>query len=245
MKKILATVLMICALGVLDAGAQRFDRGYENFPTGEFIPKGTWAIGGNISYTQHLNDSYKFLIIENINSNGYNVAVNPMFLYMFKTNMGIGARFSYDRGLLDFENAEANVADISLAVRNYYKVSQNFAGSLVYRLYIPLGNAQRIAMFAEAQMGGSGGVAKILDAHSEDVKGTYQNVYSMRLGVNPGILAFLADNVALEASLGIVGVSYSWTDQNHNQVELGDRSSFGAGLVLNPLKLSIGVSIYL
>lgn len=245
MKKILATVYTLCVLGALSAGAQRFDRGYENFPTREFIPKGTWVIGGNLSYTQHLNDDYNFLIIENINSNGYNVAVNPMFLYMFKPNMGIGARFSYDRGLLDFENAEMSVADIDLAVKNYYKVSQNFAGSLVYRIYIPLGSAQRIALFAEAQMGGSGGTAKLLDAHNENVKGTFQNVYSMRIGVNPGIVAFLADNVALEASLGIVGVSYSWTDQNHNRVAWADRSTFGAGYVVNPLKLAIGVSIYL
>lgn len=232
-------------LGTLSAGAQHYDRGYENFPKREFIPKGTWMIGGNIGYTQHLNDSHKFLIIEDINSDGFHVSVNPEFMYMYRKNMGIGLKLSYSRGLLDIEGAGLSVAGVSLSLKDYCMVNQNFAGAFVYRLYLPMGNANRFAIFAEAHIGGSYGQSKVSEGHTGEVIGTYEQNYKLNIGVNPGITAFLSDNLAIEASLGIIGVSYNWSDQLRNKVDAGDRSTFAAGFMLNPLNLSIGISYYL
>lgn len=240
-----AVIVAALVLGSLSAGAQRYDRGYENFPKREFIPKGTWMIGGSIGYTQHLNDDHKFIIIEDINSNGFHVTAKPEFLYMFRKNMGIGANLSYSRGLLDIESAGLSVAGVNLSWKDYCSVSQVFSGAFAYRLYLPMGNANRFAVFAEAQIGGSISQSKVSESHTGEVIGTYEQNYKLQIGVNPGLCAFLSDNLALEVSLGIIGVSYRWVDQLRNRVDAGDRSTFAAGFMLNPLNLSVGVSYYI
>ncbi|MCQ2143641.1 MAG: hypothetical protein MJY56_06200 [Bacteroidales bacterium] len=243
--KRLSLIIAALLLGALSAGAQRYDRGYENFPTREFIPKGTWMVGGSVGYTQHLNRDHNFLIIEDINSDGFHVSAKPVFLYMFKNNMGLGARFSYSRGLLDIESASLSVMGVDLGLKDYCNVSQKYSGAIVYRVYIPIGNANRIAMFAEGQIGGSIGQSKASEAHTGEIVGTFENNYNLHIGVNPGMVAFLADNLAIEASLGIVGVSYNWKDQVRNQIDNGAGTVFSAGFMLNPLDLSIGVTYYI
>ena len=93
-------------LGALSAGAQHYDRGYEAVPSSPFLKKGTWMLGGTLRYTQHVNDKYNFLVINDINSEGYKISANPKFMYMFKDNMGAGLRLSYDRSMLDLASAD-------------------------------------------------------------------------------------------------------------------------------------------
>ena len=60
-------------LGAISAEAQHYYRGYETVPSAPFIEKGTWMVGGNARYSQHVNDNLSMLVISNINSNGYSV----------------------------------------------------------------------------------------------------------------------------------------------------------------------------
>ena len=83
-------------LGALSAEAQHYDRGYETVPSAPFIPKGTWSVGGTAKYTQHINDGYNMLVISDINSTGYNIAVKPKVMYTFKDNMSVGFRLLSD-----------------------------------------------------------------------------------------------------------------------------------------------------
>ena len=80
---------MLIAAGTLGARAQQFDRGIEMGST-VFVPKGQWLVGGNVSYSTHDNENYKFLVVENINSTGYNFKVSPMVAYAIKDNMALG-----------------------------------------------------------------------------------------------------------------------------------------------------------
>ena len=68
--------------------------------------------------------------------------------------------------------------------------------------------------------------------------------YSLDLAVDPGIVAFLTDNVALEMNVGIFGVSYKWNNQLHNQVSHGHMGSTSAGFMVNLLSIGVGVSYY-
>ena len=48
--------------------AQEFKRSIE---LKTFVPKGQWILGNSISYSEHNESNYNFLIIEGINSDGY------------------------------------------------------------------------------------------------------------------------------------------------------------------------------
>jgi len=235
-------------LGTLGAEAQRYDRGYESpMPNSTvFAGKGTFMVGGNAKYSQHANNNYKMLVFDNINSNGYTISASPSFCYMVKDNMGIGARFSYDRNFLMVDSGSLNVSEISMSVDDYYRLSQTFSGLFIYRMYIPLGTSARFAIFAEVQAGGATGRTKNTVQYSaESVKGSYEQRYKLMFGVNPGVTAFITNHFALEANVGMMGLSYNWADQSHNQVVSGGYDSAQASFMINILSVGIGLSYYL
>ena len=234
-------MLFLCAVC---AEAQHYDRGYETVPSSPFIKKGTWMAGGTLRYSQHINDDYNFLVINDINSKGFNVSVNPKLMYMFKDNMGVGLRFSYDRSMLDLASADLSISQISMSAKDCYQINHKFSAYAVYRAYIPLGNSKRVAMFADLLFGGSYKQGKAFNAGGDYVLGTYVQNYSLDLAVEPGLVAFLSERLAVELNVGIFGLSYSWADQLRNQVIGGHSDSTSAGFMVNLLSLGVGMSYY-
>ena len=88
--------------------AQEFKRSIE---LKTFVPKGQWILGNSISYSEHNESNYNFLIIEGINSDGYTFKVSPMLCYAFKDNLAAGGRFSYARTLTKLSGVTINVDD--------------------------------------------------------------------------------------------------------------------------------------
>lgn len=237
-------IFIMLFLGAVCAEAQHYDRGYETVPSSPFIKKGTWMAGGTLRYSQHINDDYNFLVINDINSKGFNVSVNPKLMYMFKDNMGVGLRFSYDRSMLDLASADLSISQISMSAKDCYQINHKFSAYAVYRAYIPLGNSKRVAMFADLLFGGSYKQGKAFNAGGDYVLGTYGQNYSLDLAVEPGLVAFLSEQLAVELNVGIFGLSYSWADQLRNQVIGGHSDSTSAGFMVNLLSLGVGMSYY-
>lgn len=231
-------------LGTLCAEAQHYDRGYERVPSSPFVEKGTWMFGGTARYSHHINDDYNLLVINDINSKGFMVSANPRLMYMFKDNMGAGIRFSYDRSMLDLASADLSVSQISMSVKDCYQIQHKFSAYGVFRSYIPLGNSKRVAMFADLLFGGSYKQGKAFNAGGQYVEGTYGQKYALELAVEPGIVAFLSERLAVELNVGIFGVNYSWSDQLRNQVIGGHSDSTSAGFMVNLLSLGVGLSYY-
>ena len=40
-----------------------------------FIPKGTWMVGGTVSYSEHDESNLNFLVIKDLEGKGYNLSV--------------------------------------------------------------------------------------------------------------------------------------------------------------------------
>ena len=231
-------------LGAFSAGAQRLDRGYESTPTSPFVGKGTWVAGGSARYSHHINKDLNLAIVNDVNSTGYKISLNPQVLYHFKDDMAVGFKVSYDRSMLDLLSAELAVPTITMGAEDCYQISQKYSAHAVYRAYIPFGGAKRIAMFADVLMGGSFKQGKAYNASGAYADGTYTSAYSLELAADPGIIAFLTDRLALEMNLGIFGLSYSWANQIHNQVDNGYSDSASAGFMVNLLSLGVGLSYY-
>ena len=231
-------------LGCLTANAQHYDRGYERVPSAPFIQKGTWSLGGTAKYSQHINDNYNFLVISDINSNGYNISANPYLMYAVKDNMAVGLKVSYDRSMLDLASADLNAAQIEMNAADCYQIQHKYSAFGVFRAYIPFGNSKRVAMFTDLQLGGSYKQAKAFNAGGEQVFGTYSNSYSLRLAVDPGLIVFLTERLAVEMNVGVFSVDYRWSDQAHNQVEVGSTDSASAGFMINLLSMGVGISYY-
>ena len=236
---------MLIAVGTLGAHAQRFDRGIEVNST-VFVPKGQWIVGGNISYSTHDNENYKFLVIENINSTGYNFKVSPMFAYAIKDNMALGLRGGYNRQLLKVNNADLNLGeDMNLGISDYYSLKHTSTGSLIYRNYITLGKSKRFALFNEMQLTYGYGQAKLVDSSGAAVTGTYETTHDIAIGCSPGLVAFINNSTAVEVNVGVLGFNYSQTKQVTDQVYVGYRKSSQMNFKINIFSIALGIAFYL
>ena len=230
----------------------RRHRGFSTSQT--FVPKGQWIFGGSASYSTHDNETYKFLIIEDISSTGYTVKVSPMIAYSPKDNMAVGARFIYGRSMLGIDNAGLKFGDeesgVNIKVDYYHQVRQDYSGALFWRQYIPMGRSNRFAIITEIQLCFSGGqsalVAEdgVLDGFQK-YRGTYATHFGTSVGLQPGIVAFATNNMAFEISIGVFGISYDHTKQTHNRVEVGEVKTSMMNFKVNLLSIGFGVSFYL
>ena len=234
---------MLIAVGTLGAHAQRFDRGIEVNSTG-FVPKGQWVFGGSVSSSTHNNNNYNFLIIEDIQSTGYQFKVTPMLGYAYSKNSLIGVRFGYSRGLEKLDNASLSITSLDNA--NYSSLKHSYNVEALWRKYIPLGkDNKRFALFAEVGLAMGGSQSKLASGPSQSVSGVYATSFDVSLGVNPGIAAFLTNNMAIEVNIGVFGFNYSNTRQVSNQVVMSGSSSSQMNFKVNIFSIGLGASFYL
>ena len=215
-----------------------------------FVPKGQWIFGGTASYSTHTNKNYKLLIINDIDSDGYTVNVSPMIAYAPWKNMAVGVRFGYGRSMLGIDNAALALAGVELNVDFYHQIKHSYTGTLFWRPYIPLGTNNRFAIFAEVQLNFTGSQSKLVAENGvvdgyQDYKGTYSKSLGGSIALQPGITAFVTNDIALELSIGVFGIGYEKTTQLKNQVEQGEIKSTNMNFKVNLLSIGFGVSFYL
>lgn len=215
-----------------------------------FVPKGQWIFGGTASYSTHSNNNYTFTLINDIDSEGYTVKISPMIAYAPWRNMAVGVRFSYGRSLFALDNASLSVSDVDINVDMFHQIKHSYTGTLFWRPYIPLGTTNRFALFAEVQLNLSGGQSKVVAATDEieglqDYRGTYTSSFGASIGLQPGIVAFITNNAAVELSIGVLGIGFDRVLQTKNQVEVGKTNSLDTNFKLNLLSVGFGMSFYL
>lgn len=245
MRRVILTILLALSLGTLSAWAQRYDRGFEKRSSICFVSKGSWMVGGSAKYSVHKNDHYHFLVLDDINSDGYHIEASPVVCYAIRDNMSIGMRFAYKRGLLSLDSANLSFQDTNINFKNYHNLSTSYWAAFVWRTYIPLGASRRISIFTEVQAGGGVGRGKIVDGHNAgDIEGTFEKNYSLSLGLNPGAVAFINDHLAVEVNVGMLGLQYNHSSQIHNQLVHGDRSTATINFKVNLFSIGFGLAYY-
>lgn len=232
----------------LSANEARLQRGFSTDDC--FVAKGQWIFGGTASYSTHRNDDYDFAVISDIASEGYTVGVSPMIAYAPWRNMAVGIRFGYNRSLLALDNASVSVGETNMGIDFFHRIKHTYTGTLFWRPYIPLGHSKRFAFFAEVQLNLSGGQTKTVAENGvvdgmQNYRGTYSKTFGASLALQPGIVAFVTNNTALELSIGVFGIGYDRVTQIKNQIETGSVVSSDANFKLNLLSVGFGVSFYL
>lgn len=230
-----------------------FDRGI-GLSTSCFIPKGTVGAGISFSYNtsslgQGENDagySALFSLIQDVRGNMMSFGVSPFVSYFLKDNLAIGVRFNYDRATLGLDNAQLSIMeDMNFSIQGFRYFKQNYTGSVTLRNYIPFGQSKRFAMFTELRATGGYGQAKTYKTVENEKYGTYQDIYKFELGLVPGVAAFLTNEVALEISVGLLGIDYQKVIQKTNQVEVSELEQSGANFRVNLLSINFGLSFYI
>lgn len=241
MKKLLCIICLACtALGGYAQDTQK------KLPSKVFVPKGQWIVGSSVSYSEHTENNYDFLVVEKINSDGYSFKLSPMFAYALKDNMALGGRFKYGRTLVRMDETQLNLDDeTSFDINNIYQLKHSYSAMAIFRNYIPLGDSKRFAVFSETQLEVGGSQSKVSNGKGEALTGTYSKSTDLGFGVSPGMVAFINNYTAVEVSIGVLGVNLSKARQVTNQVETGEQSSTSANFKINIFSIGLGIAFYL
>lgn len=242
MKKI-TIILFLALLGTVSAQSQEFKR---NITLGTFIPKGQWMAGSSISFSEHNEQNYQFLVLDGFNSDGYTFKVSPMICYAFKDNVAAGGRFSYGRTLTKLDGMSINLDDDNqFDINDLYQLKHSYTAMAVLRNYITLGSSKRFALFSETQLGIGGSQSKVVSKGGDSVTGTFTTTTDLNIGVAPGIVAFINNYTAVEVSVGVLGLNFSKVNQKTDQVYVGERSSSSANFKINLFSIGLGIAFYL
>lgn len=209
------------------------------------VPKGQWIGGLNASYTSLTANNFSFLILDEATVSGYQLKVQPFVLYTIKNNLATGFKFSYDRSLFRLDNVDIQLGDSDVGLQDLYKLEHNYTATGVIRQYVNMGDIKRFACFMDLQLALSGGQAKILNGKMEALSGTYQQIFSLGVGVTPGIVAFISRYSAVELSVGLLGFKFSSVHQLHNRIGTSSRSTASGNFRIDIFSIGLGMAFYL
>ena len=232
---------------------ESFSRGI-GIPTSVFIPKGTVGFGASFSYSTYdignsANDygfQALFGMVNGIQGNVVTGGVSPHVSYFVANNLSVGARFNYNKSQYAVGSANLSLTpDMSFGIDNFHYLKHDYSGALFARYFIPFGTSKRFAMFTELQAAGGYAQSQTYELTELDKHGTHSDIYNFEVGVIPGIMAFFTDNVALEVSVGLIGLNYNKVVQNTNQVGTSVMTSSGANFKVNLLNINLGIAFYI
>lgn len=211
-----------------------------------FIPKGQWMLGGQVAWNQWNNDNLNYLVLKDINFEGYTFSAGPYFGYFFANNMAVGGRFSYKRYFLNLGEFDLNLGDdFNIGLKDLYYLQHNYESTLFVRSYLPLGNSKIFGLFGEFQLNYIFAEGKNSTGRDETFTGVYEYTHNLEIGLGGGMVVFLADHVAAEVMLNVGGYRVKWGSQNTNNIEEGRITSSGANFKIDLFSIKFGVTYFL
>ena len=243
------TILLLLVVIVGSAEAQRGKRAIERIDRdvqkAVFIPKGTWMVGGSVSYSEHDESNLNFLIMKDVEGKGYNFSVSPYLGYFFRDNIAAGFRFTYNRDYLDLGNMDINLGDITIAFDDLYYLEHKYEATGFLRTYIPIGRSKIFGLFNEARITYGYGKGKNSTGSGTTYDGTFQTVQNLQIGFAPGLAAFITNWSAVEVSVGVMGFDFKWIDQQSNRIEEGSMRTSSGNFKINLFSINIGMTFYI
>ena len=237
---------MLGVVSVMAQSSRRVQRIDREVQKSVFIPRGSWMVGGAVSYSEHNESNLNFLVLKDVEGEGYNFSVSPYFGYFFRDNIAIGGRFAYKRDYLDLGNFDLNLGeDFNISLKDIYYLEHKYEASMFVRTYMPIGRSKIFGLFNEARLTYGYGTGKNSTGSGPEYDGTYQTVQNMQIGFAPGMTAFITDWSAVEVSVGIMGFDFKWLDQETNQIETGKQRVSSGNFKINLFSINIGMTIYL
>lgn len=242
-KHIVLLMIFVLSGALASVAQEKFSR---NLETVDFVPKGQWITGVSMNYTQSNQDNYQFLVIEVLDGDVYSFKISPTLMYAFKENMAAGVKLGYSRSRSNLDNSKLVIdSETNFSVTDLYSISQDYSVMGAYRYYLSLGHSRRFGMFAEAQLDFGFGQSKLVSGSGDNITGSFQDKFSFNVGVAPGMMMFLNNYSAIEVNVGVLGFSYTNTDQTTDQIYKSNYYTKSANFKINIFSISFGVLFYL
>ncbi len=211
-----------------------------------FIPKGQWMLGGQIAWNQWNNDNLNYLMLKDINFEGYTFSAGPFLGYFIRDNIAVGGRFSYKRYYFNMDELDLNLGeDLNISLKDLYYLQHNYKTTAFLRYYLPIGKSKIFGLFGELQFNYTFSEGRNTTGSVETYTAVYEKCHDMELGLAGGMVVFLTDYLSSEIMLNVGGYHVKWGKQNTNNIEEGKVSNSGANFRINLFSIKFGMTYYL
>ncbi len=225
---------------------RKIERVSRELMTSTFIPKGQWMVGGTVNFSEWDIDNYNLTVLKNIATEGHTFSGSPYFGYFFTDNIAVGARYNYSRNYFFLGDFDLNLGEIGdISFEDIYYLGHTHTFDAFMRPYLPLDKSNVFGAFVDIRAGYAHTTSKNSTGRDAEYDGSYTHANTLQINVCPGMAVFATDFLAVEASIGIMGMKYRWVDQKTNHVETGRSRSGGANFRFNFLSVNIGLTFYL
>jgi len=240
-KRIIATITMMMLLGLALSGQERRKDEYQNF-----MPKGDISFGVSMNYLDlSSSDSNIMMLLQNFNGKASTFSFEPSFAYTYKDNKAIGGRIKYSTAVAGISSADLSLFsdDLSLSLEDIKADSRGVQFEAFHRSYMGLDKQGRFGLFNDISVSYS--KTKSSFSYNAETLDTYSLNEKVRLGIRPGIMIFILNNVSTHVSLGVGGVSYNTTNYMKDGTSVGSRRFTKANFAPDLTDISFGMTIHL
>lgn len=191
----------------------------------------------SVKHSESENESRLFQNLDESYRLDWNVTLSSG--YFIKDNFAIGGFFKYSSSLdrLEYTNDAGDVFDDTQG--------RTYSIAPFIRNYLPLGKGT-FYLFNETNLEFAYGreVRQIEDP--DDINRIVQDTYELKLGIQPGISAFITDLVAVEVGTSVLGLSSKYTQITENGDEENDGYKFEneVSFEIDLLRLFLGITFY-
>ncbi|MGN1214757.1 MAG: hypothetical protein ACI4TJ_00775 [Candidatus Cryptobacteroides sp.] len=210
-----------------------------------FMPKGCSGAGLQVSYLDiGSTDSDLLLVLDGLNADGTLMSVAPFLSYTYKDNKAIGVKLKYSKGTGGISNADISFLgdDPLLTLEDVKANTRNVQIQLFRRSYLGLDEHGRFGLFNDIVL--SYGSSRSSFSVGEKNLDAYSTTDKFKLGVCPGIMIFILNNVCTHVSMSIGGVSYTHTDNFKDGVIKGRRDYTKAHFAPDITDISMGLTVF-
>ena len=210
-----------------------------------FMPKGTSSGGLQISYVDLSSiDSDIFLIVDGLNAEGTMMSVAPFFSYTYKDNKAVGLKLKYSKGSGGISDVDLSLLsdDPLLSLEDIKASTRNIQLQFFQRSYLGLDQNGRFGLFNDLVL--SYGTSRSSFSVGEKNLDAYTNTEKVKLGICPGIMIFILNNISTHVSMSIGGVSFTHTENFKDGVLSGSRDYTKAHFAPDVSDISMGLTVY-
>ena len=177
---------------------------------------------------QTLDDSYRL-----------DWAVTLRSGYFIKDQFAVGAFFKYANQLdeIGYTNDIGKVND--------NRLERSYSIAPFIRNYLPLGSG-RFCLFNETNLEFTYGSSVKQISNPDDVSRTVGDSYQLKLGIQPGIAAFITKGVSFEVGTALLGLSSTYTTSviDGDTANKGYTYSNDVSFKIDLLSLFLGITFY-
>lgn len=220
----------------------RFDRGIKNY---RLIPEKKWIGGLTFSYVNFDSDDSQLLfsMLKDFDCNFRTFSIKPFWGYALRDNLVIGMKLGYNHTIAQLDNISLAVEDLDVSLQDMRYAEDTYSVAFFHRSYVGLDRGKRFGLFNETTLSYNTGTSSFARGAEDKLKRTETTLNEIHLGINPGMVVFIMQNVCAEVSLGVVGFKYRVEKQKNNLGEEGKRRSSGANFKINLFNINIGITL--